>query len=42
MIVARIATDAHAQDFVASDEFLLPILNVFGQCTRFLDATRNI
>jgi len=39
---ARSVTDALAQDFMASDELLLPILNILAQCTRTLYATRNI
>jgi hypothetical protein len=34
MIAARNATDAHAQDFVANDNLLLPIMKASAQCTR--------
>jgi hypothetical protein len=35
MIPVRHAIDAHAQDFVAKDELLLPIPKAFAQCTRY-------
>jgi len=35
-------TGALAQDFMESDELVLPILNIFAQCTRTLHAARNI
>ena len=41
-IAARNAIDAHAQDFVVSDELLLPFLKAFPQCPRSLHATRNV
>jgi hypothetical protein len=42
MIRATNATDTHAQNFVANDELLLPILKSFAYCTKSLHATQNI
>jgi hypothetical protein len=33
MILAKTATDAHAQVFAVNDELLLPILKAFAECT---------
>jgi len=33
--------DPHAQDFLAYEELLLPILKAFAQCSRSLRATRS-
>jgi len=41
MISTRNVTDAHAQDFVAHDVLLLPILKGFAHCACWLHATRN-
>ena len=35
MIPARYRIEAHAQDFLAHDELLLPILKAFAQCTPY-------
>ena len=41
MIPAKNTTDTHAQDFLANDQLLLPILKAFVQCTGSLHATPN-
>jgi hypothetical protein len=38
---AKNTINAHAQDFVAIEELLLPILKAFAQDTRLLHVTRN-
>jgi hypothetical protein len=41
MIPSRNATYAHAQGFIVNDEWLIPILKTFAQCTHLLHATAN-
>jgi len=41
IIPAREVIDAHAQEFVANNELLLPILRAFAECTSSTHATPN-
>jgi len=41
MIPVRNAIDSPAQDFLADDNLILPILKAFADSTRLLHATRN-
>jgi len=41
IIPVRNAIHEHAQNFVANQELLLPMLKAFGQCSRSLHVLRN-